>query len=138
MPRNETFDWAKVVSSELTVSMLATLFDFPMNERHRLAYWSDALVCDHAAPDAPVNSEEERVAVLFEMADAFRALWNERIRQEPKLDLISMMAHNPDMQELTEREFIGNLVCLLWADMTQPRIPCRAAFWPCPKIPTSG
>ena len=113
LPRNETFDWAKVVSSELTVSMLATLFDFPMNERHRLAYWSDALVCDHAAPDAPVKSEEERVAVLFEMADAFRALWNERIRQEPKLDLISMMAHNPDMQELTEREFIGNLVLLV-------------------------
>ena len=113
LPRNETFEWARSVSSELTVSMLATLFDFPLEERHRLAYWSDALVCDHAAPDAPVKSEEERTAVLFEMADAFRGLWNERIHQEPKLDLISMMAHNPDMQGLSEREFIGNLVLLV-------------------------
>lgn len=113
LPRNETFDWAKDVSSELTVSMLATLFDFPLEERHRLAYWSDALVCDHAAPDAPVTSEEQRTAVLLEMADAFRALWNERIQQAPRLDLISMMAHNPDMQGLTAREFIGNLVLLV-------------------------
>jgi cytochrome P450 len=113
LPRNETFDWAKDVSSELTVTMLATLFDFPLEDRHRLAFWSDALVCDHAAPDAPVKSEQERTAVLFEMADAFRALWNERSHQEPKLDLISMMAHNPDMQGMTENEFIGNLVLLV-------------------------
>lgn len=113
LPRNETFDWAKVISSELTVSMLATLFGFPIEERHQLAFWSDALICDHAAPDAPVKSEEERTVVLFQMADAFRILWNERIRQEPRLDLISMMAHNPNMQELTEDEFIGNLVLLI-------------------------
>ena len=113
LPRNETFDWARTVSSELTVTMLATLFDFPLEERHRLAHWSDALVCDHAAPDAPVKSEDERIGVLNEMANAFRSLWKERIHQEPKLDLISMMAHNPDMQELSDREFIGNLVLLI-------------------------
>jgi len=113
LPHGETFDWASAVSSELTVTMLATLFDFPLEERHKLAYWSDALVCDHAAPDAPVRSDDERTRVLFEMADAFRSLWNERAGQEPKLDLISMMAHNPDMQGLTEREFIGNLVLLV-------------------------
>lgn len=113
LPRNETFDWAKDVSSELTVTMLATLFDFPLEERHKLAFWSDALVCDHSAPDAPVKSEEERTVVLLQMADAFRCLWNERIKQDPKLDLISMMAHNPDMQGLSEREFIGNLVLLI-------------------------
>lgn len=113
LPRNETFDWAKAVSSELTVMMLATLFDFPLAERNQLAFWSDALVCDHAAPDAAVKSEDERTAVLLQMAGAFRSLWNERIAQEPKLDLISMMAHNPGMREMTEDEFIGNLVLLV-------------------------
>lgn len=113
LPRNETFDWAKSVASELSVTMLATLFDFPLAERHQLAFWSDALVCDHAAPDALVKSDDERTAVLLEMTGAFRSLWNERIAQEPKLDLISMMAHNPGMQELSEDEFIGNLVLLV-------------------------
>ena len=113
LPRNETFDWATAVSSELTVMMLATLFDFPLEERGQLAFWSDALVCDHAAPDAPVKSEDERRVVLLEMAATFRNLWNERIDQEPKLDLISMMAHNPGMQAMTESEFIGNLVLLV-------------------------
>lgn len=113
LPRNQTFDWAKVVSSELTVTMLATLFDFPYDEREMLAFWSDALVCNHMAPDAPVKSEDERTAVLHQMADFFRSLWNERIKQEPKLDLISMMAHNPQMQGMSEHEFIGNLVLLV-------------------------
>jgi cytochrome P450 len=47
------------------------------------------------------------------MAEVFRSLWNERINQEPKLDLISMMAHNPSMQSMTERQFIGNLTLLI-------------------------
>ena len=44
LPRNETFDWVDKVSSELTVMMLATLFDFPFEERHNLAFWSDTLI----------------------------------------------------------------------------------------------
>ena len=41
LPRNETFDWVKLVSIELTTLMLTTLFDFPEDERHKLTYWSD-------------------------------------------------------------------------------------------------
>ena len=33
LPRNETFNWVDRVSIELTVSMLATLFDFPQADR---------------------------------------------------------------------------------------------------------
>jgi cytochrome P450 len=33
LPRNETFDWVDKVSIELTTMMLATLFDFPWEER---------------------------------------------------------------------------------------------------------
>lgn len=113
LPRNETFDWVETVSSELTVMMLATLFDFPIEERHRLSFWSDALICDHAAPNALVTTDEERETILYQMADAFTSLWRERLAQEPKLDLISMMAHNPTMREMSEAQFIGNLVLLL-------------------------
>jgi cytochrome P450 len=113
LPRGETFDWVDRVSAELTVTMLATLFDFPLAERRTLAFWSDALVCDYSAPNAPVTSDAAREKVLHEMAGAFSELWRERASQEPKPDLISMMAHNPAMQGMSENQYIGNLVLLL-------------------------
>jgi len=45
LPRGETFDWVKQVSIELTSRMLATLFDWPLEDRHRLMFWSDVTVC---------------------------------------------------------------------------------------------
>ena len=44
LPRGETFNWVDRVSIELTTQMLATLFDFPFEERRKLTYWSDAAV----------------------------------------------------------------------------------------------
>jgi cytochrome P450 len=113
LPRNETFDWVDRVSVELTTMMLATLFDFPWEERRKLRYWSNVAICDVTAPDAPVHSEEERFAELRRMAEVFRELWKQRIDAPPKLDLISMMAHSPDTRDMPEPEFIGNLMLLI-------------------------
>ena len=74
LPRNETFDWVDKVSIELTTMMLATLFDFPWQERRKLTFWSDVAICNVNAPDAPVHSEAERFAELLRMADAFKVL----------------------------------------------------------------
>ena len=41
LPIGETFDWVDKVSIELTTQMLATLFDFPFEDRRLLTYWSD-------------------------------------------------------------------------------------------------
>ncbi len=41
LPHNETFDFVDRVSIELTTQMLATLFDFPFDERRKLTRWSD-------------------------------------------------------------------------------------------------
>ena len=41
LPDGETFDWVDSVSVELTTMMLATLFDFPWEDRGKLTYWSD-------------------------------------------------------------------------------------------------
>ena len=40
LPRGETFNWVERVSIELTTQMLATLFDFPFEDRRRLTRWS--------------------------------------------------------------------------------------------------
>jgi cytochrome P450 len=41
LPVGETFDWVERVSVNLTTQMLATLFNFPFEERGKLTYWSD-------------------------------------------------------------------------------------------------
>ena len=41
IPEGETFDWVDTVSIELTTMMLATLFDFPFEDRRKLTRWSD-------------------------------------------------------------------------------------------------
>jgi hypothetical protein len=38
--------------------LLATLFDFPWEDRRLLPYWSDVAVADLGAPDAPVKTQE--------------------------------------------------------------------------------
>lgn len=46
LSRNEVFDWFGLVSIEVTTQILATLFDFPFEERRRLTFWSDVTVMD--------------------------------------------------------------------------------------------
>ena len=58
LPRNETFDWAERVSTDLTNMMLATLFDFPWEDRMKLTWWSDVAIANVNSPDAVVHSED--------------------------------------------------------------------------------
>jgi cytochrome P450 len=113
LPRNETFDWVDKVSVELTGMMLATLFDFPFEERRKLTFWSDVAICNVNSPDAPVHSEAERFAEMLRMAAYFKGLWAERAKQPPKLDLISMMAHSQSTRDMPDNEFVGNLALLI-------------------------
>ena len=46
---NETFNWVDKVSIELTTQMLATLFDFPFEDRRKLTYWSDLITADETS-----------------------------------------------------------------------------------------
>ena len=53
LPIGEPFDWVDRVSVELTTQMLATLFDFPFEERRKLTYWSDLATTDTSETDDP-------------------------------------------------------------------------------------
>lgn len=113
LPRNETFDWVDRVSIELTTMMLATLFDFPWEDRRKLTWWSDVATANINAPDAPVKSDKERFAELERMAVYFARLWNERVNAPPRFDLISMLAHGESTRNMTPAEFIGTLALLI-------------------------
>ena len=114
LPRGETFDWVDCVSVELTTQMLATLFDFPFEERRQLTYWSNVATVNTRA-GTEIDSEVKRNAVLDKALEYFTELWHERARQEPRPDLISMLAHGEATRDLPSRphEFMGNLLLLI-------------------------
>src|SRR5919107_1759734 len=89
LPRGETFNWVEHVSIELTVSMLATLFDFPYEDRRKLSFWSD---CATAVPEAGgfIDSEAKREQVFAECLACFTELRNQRVNADPRPDLVSM------------------------------------------------
>src|SRR5437588_8424189 len=113
LPRGETFDWVDRVSVELTTMMLATLFDYPWEDRRQLTYWSDVAIANVRSPDAPVHSEEEKFAELTKMAEALGKLFQERAQQPPKFDLLSMLAHGEATRNMPFREFMGTLSLLI-------------------------
>jgi len=111
LPQGETFNWVDRVSRELTTQMLATLFDFPFEERNKLTYWSDIAT---AIPGAGlVNTYEESFEVLKECLAYFMRLWRERAAKPPGTDLISMLAHGEATKNMPPMEFLGNLVLLI-------------------------
>ena len=111
LPIGETFDWVDRVSIELTSQMLATLFDFPFEERRKLTYWSDIATSD--VIESGMMTEEARRAELFGCAAYFQSLWTERANRPPKGDLISMLAHGESTKNMPPLEFLGNILLLI-------------------------
>ncbi|MDR3529629.1 MAG: cytochrome P450 [Rhodopila sp.] len=114
LPRGETFDWVDRVSIELTTQMLATLFDFPFEERRTLTYWSNVATVNTRA-GTEIDSEIKRNEVLDKALEYFTELWHQRAKQPPRPDLISMLAHGEATRNLPSRphEFMGNLMLLI-------------------------
>lgn len=114
LPIGEPFDWVDRVSVELTSQMLATLFDFPFEDRRKLTYWSDMST---AEPDSgvwdPERYLEQWAEVMGECIEYFTRLWNERVNSEPKGDLISMLAHGASTRNMSPDEFLGNVILLI-------------------------
>jgi cytochrome P450 len=111
LPHGETFDWVDRVSIELTTQMLATLFDFPFEDRRKLTRWSD--VATAIPGHGIIDTDEQRRAELMECAAYFTGLWNQRVNSEPKGDLISMMAHSDVTRNMEPREYLGNVILLI-------------------------
>lgn len=115
LPVGETFDWVDRVSIELTTQMLATLFDFPFEDRRKLTRWSDVAT---GGPDSGVvESMEQRRTELLECLEVFTEIWHERAASPPgeDIDLISMLAHGESTKDMINRpmEYLGNLILLI-------------------------
>ncbi len=114
LPVGETFDWVDRVSIELTTGMLATMFDFPWEDRRKLTYWSDmATASDEQLADLG-HPPEHREKALRECLEVFTALWKEREgAARDSLDFVTAMANSEKMKGLNPLEYLGTLVLLI-------------------------
>lgn len=115
LPVGKTFNWVEKVSINLTTQMLATIFDFPFEDRYKLPYWSDMAT---SLPEATGSccDVDERTAALQECLAYFTKLWHERTNNPPNtMDLISLLATNPNTRNMVADplEYLGNLILLI-------------------------
>ena len=112
LPRNEEFNWVRKVSVELTGRTLATLFDVPQEDRHKLIHWSDTV--ERLGDPEYFETPEEGFKELWTCWEYFDAVWKERAAQEvPGTDLISMLVHGESTKNMPPNEYLGNMLLLI-------------------------
>ncbi|TCB49550.1 cytochrome P450 [Acinetobacter sp. ANC 4779] len=119
LPLGQPFDWVENVSIELTARMLATLLDFPYEDRLKLVYWSDLFSSSPQSTGGAMDLDESFVGVA-DMAKHFVALWHDKAArlaagETPGFDLITLMQSSDATRDLIKRpmEYLGNLALLI-------------------------
>lgn len=119
LPLGEPFNWVQHVSVELTARMLATLLDFPFEQRRKLVQWSDLATSMEQANGGP-SDNDEIFRGMVDMARGLSAHWRDKAArtaagEEPGFDLITMLQSDESTKDLIDRpmEFLGNLVLLI-------------------------
>lgn len=112
LPRDKEFNWVREVSVELTGRTLATLFDVPQEDRHKLIHWSDTV--ERLGDPEFFATPEEGFKELWNCWEYFDAVWKERqSRATPGTDLISMLVHSESTKNMTPNEYLGNMLLLI-------------------------
>lgn len=112
LPEGETFDWVNTVSIELTTAMLATLFDFPYEDRSKLTRWSD-IVFAIPQPGGVVESQTQKRDEMMECVHYFSELWEDRKKRGEGPDLVSMLVHGEATRHMGAADHLGNLLLLI-------------------------
>jgi cytochrome P450 len=120
LPIGETFDWVEQVSVDLTAMMLATLFDFPLEERSKLPYWSDTFGTTPEATGGVGADNNQLFNVAAEVLKSFSLIWREKEAQlaagkELGFDLISLLLKDENTKNMINEplSFLGNLALLI-------------------------
>ena len=119
LPTDEPFDWVQMVSKEITGRMLATLLDFPYEQRQKLTYWSDT-ISGTAEGTGGTSHQDDCFEAAEDLAKSFMALWHDKAARraggEPDgFDLITLMQTSENTKDLIKKplEFLGNLTLLI-------------------------
>ncbi len=112
LPRGEDFNWVRRVSVELTGQMLATLFDIPQEDRHKLIHWSDTV--ERLGDPDYFETPEEGFAELWKCWEYFDQVWKQRAEQGSQgQDLISILSQAEATRNMPANEYLGNVLLLI-------------------------
>ncbi len=111
LPVGETFDWVDKVSIELTIGMMAIIFDFPWEQRRDLKRWSD--IASDVQPGQDEARRERFYAEMFAMLNAFDSLLEAKRALPPTDDLMSRMIHSDAMGNMPQMERLANIALLI-------------------------
>ncbi len=113
LPVNEEFDFVDKVAIELTSQMLATLFDFPFEQRRILPKFSDMLL---SGPAETPEENQARQAQMFMTLNMFVPLWESRGGNQTGRDLISLLANDPATNGGGDpQKYMSNIILLIVA-----------------------
>ena len=113
LPVGETFDFVDKVSIELTSQMLATLFDYPFDQRRNLPKISDIALSGPPQGDMTPEELAQRQAAFMPLVMPFIGLWDARKDGPPASDLISLLSHDPVTRKDDNPErYFGNIMLL--------------------------
>lgn len=116
LPESEPFDWVKMVSRDLTTKMLATLFDYPWEERNKLTEWSDMFTNDERITAGEGVPREVIVEHMTACLQRFTELWHERKGDgKEAFDLIRMLQSDPNTANMVDDPltYMGNIMLLI-------------------------
>ncbi|MEO1472563.1 MAG: cytochrome P450 [Pseudomonadota bacterium] len=134
LPVGEPFDWVDTVSIELTTMMLATLFDYPFENRRDLTHWSD-IVTNMNDPDICPGGEEQWKRELLECLQTFMGIFQERQAKPQTPDLMSLLAHGEKTRNMTPMELLGNVILLIVGGNDTTRNSMTASVYGLNKFP---
>ncbi|MGZ3402713.1 MAG: cytochrome P450 [Phenylobacterium sp.] len=113
LPVGETFDFVDKVSIELTSQMLATLFDYPFEQRRNLVKLSDMALSGPPVGELTAEQIVEQQQAFMPLVMPFIGLWDARKEGPPANDLISLLSHDPVTRKDDRPEgYFGNLMLL--------------------------
>ena len=116
LPENKPFDWVKLVSRDLTTKMLATLFDFPWEERNKLTEWSDMFTSDVRITAGEGHAREVIIEHITACLQRFTELWHERKGDgKEAFDLIRLLQADPNTENMVDDPltYMGNIMLLI-------------------------
>ena len=119
LPVGEPFNWVERVSKELTTRMLASLLDYPYEDRRDLTQISDMVAGNPLAFGGDVDLDATfRFAIP--LIPKLLHLWYDKAArlkagEAPGFDMISLMQMDPSTKDMIKRpmELIGNLFLLV-------------------------
>ena len=134
LPVGEPIDWVDKVSIELTTMMLATLFDFPFENRRQLTRWSDVST-NMNNPDICPGGEEQWRQEMMECLTTFMGIFQERQAIPQQNDLMSLLAHGEMTKNMTPMELLGNVILLIVGGNDTTRNTMTASVYALNKYP---